>query len=124
MRDGRVVPYDVNLATYLRLLLTKPANVAGSIQSSQRKPQRHGAAKRRTLAPLRAAVKACDDRLAKIAAMLSQIDARLADPELYEGPASRIEALQIKRSEIMTAQERAEALWLAADEALDAARNL
>jgi ATP-binding cassette subfamily F protein 3 len=130
VRGGAVTPYDDDLATYRRLLLAKPVNVPGSAQSSrgqpgQRKSQRHGAAReRRTLAPLHAAVKTCDDRLAKIAAMLSQIDARLADPELYQGPAGRIEALQIKRSEILTARKRAEALWLAAEEALEAARNL
>ena len=56
--------------------------------------------------------------------MLSQIDARLANPELYQGPAGRVETLRIKRREILTAQKRAEALWLAAEEALEAARNL
>ncbi|MEE8454157.1 MAG: ABC-F family ATP-binding cassette domain-containing protein [Limibaculum sp.] len=130
VRDGAVTPYDDDLATYRRLLLTKPVNVPGSAQSGraqpgQRKTQRHGAAKeRRARAPLRAAVKTCEDRLAKIANMLSQIDARLADPELYQGPAGRIETLRIKRREILTAQKRAEALWLAAEEALEAARNL
>ncbi len=125
VRDGRVVPYDDDLAAYRRLLLVKPVNVPGSAgQPGQRKSQRHGAAKeRRARAPLRAAVKTCEERLTKIAVMLRQIDARLADPELYQGPASRIEALQIKRSEILAAQERAEALWLAAEEALEAARN-
>ena len=54
--------------------------------------------------------------------MLARIDARLADPELYQGPADRIETLQIKRGEILDAQARAEALWLAAEEALEAAR--
>ncbi len=130
VRDGRVVPYDDDLAAYRRLLLAKPVNVPGSVQSSrgqpgQRKSQRHGAAtERRALAPLRAAVKTCEDRLAKIAKLLSQIDARLANPELYQGPAGRIESLQIKRNEILVAQERAEALWLAAEEVLEAARNI
>jgi ATP-binding cassette subfamily F protein 3 len=55
--------------------------------------------------------------------MLRQVEAQLADPALYEGPVSRVEELQIKRSEILEAQERAEALWLAAEEALEAARN-
>ena len=121
---------DDDLAAYRRLLLTKPVNVPGSAQSGrgqpgQRKTQRHGAAtERRARAALRAAVKTCEDRLAKIANMLSQIDARLANPELYQGPAGRIETLRIKRREILTAQKRAEALWLAAEEALEAARNL
>ena len=61
--------------------------------------------------------------MTKIARMLGQVDARLADPTLYNGAVERVEALQIKRAEILTAQARAEALWMAAEEALEAARN-
>jgi ATP-binding cassette subfamily F protein 3 len=53
--------------------------------------------------------------------MLEKIDARLADPALYDGPAGKIEALQVKRGEIVAAQERAEALWLEAGEKLERA---
>ncbi len=130
VHGGRVTPYDDDLAAYRRTLLARPVNVPGSAQSSRgqpgrRKSKRHGAAsERRALAPLRAAVKTCEDRLAKIADMLRQVDARLADPELYQGPAGRVEALQIKRGEILAAVERAEVLWLAAEEALQTARKL
>ncbi|HSF96609.1 MAG TPA: ABC transporter ATP-binding protein, partial [Thermohalobaculum sp.] len=125
VRDGRVTPYDDDLDAYRRLLLSKPEAAGGSADNaSQRRGQRRGAAEeRRALAPLRAEVKTCEDRMEKIAAMLAQIDARLADPKLYDGPTERIEALQIKRGEILAAQERAEALWLAAEEALEAART-
>jgi len=123
VRDGRVTPYDDDLAAYRRLLLEKDGSgSAGAAQPSQRKVQRRDAAdERRALAPLRAEVAACEERLAKISGMLAKLDARLADPALYAGPASQIESLQIKRSEILAAQERAEALWLAAAEAVEAA---
>jgi ATP-binding cassette subfamily F protein 3 len=125
VRGGRVTPYDDDLDAYRRLLLEKDGGASGGGgQPSQRKSQRRDAAEeRRALAPLRAEVAACEDRLAKIAAMLEKIDARLADPGLYAGPASEIETLQIKRGEILAAQDRAEALWLAAEEALEAARE-
>jgi ATP-binding cassette subfamily F protein 3 len=125
VRDGRVTPYDDDLDAYRRLLLSKPDTEAGPIgNASQRKSQRRDAAReRKALAPLRVEVKNCEGRIAKIASMLRQIEAQLADPKLYEGPAGRVDALQIKRSEILVAQERAEALWLAAEEALEAARN-
>jgi len=125
VRDGRVTPYDDDLEAYRRLLLSKPgAEGESGAEPSQRRDQRRNAAEeRRALAPLRAEVKTCEDRLAKIAAMLEQVDARLADPKLYEGPADRIEALQIKRGEILAAEARAETLWLAAQEALEAAMD-
>jgi ATP-binding cassette subfamily F protein 3 len=125
VRDGRVTPYDDDLDAYRRLLLSKPETETGPVgNASQRKSQRRDAAKeRKALAPLRVAVKNCETRVAKIASMLRQIEAQLADPTLYQGPVSRVDALQIKRSEILEAQERAEALWIAAEEALDKARN-
>jgi ATP-binding cassette subfamily F protein 3 len=125
VRDGRVTPYDDDLEAYRRLLLAKPEAEAGPVgNASQRKSQRRDAAKeRKALAPLRVEVKNCETRVAKINSMLRQIEAQLADPTLYQGPASRVDALQKKRSEILVAQERAEALWLAAEEALEAARN-
>jgi ATP-binding cassette subfamily F protein 3 len=129
VRDGRVTPYDDDLDAYRRLLLSKPETGSrtgtGPIaNASQRKSQRRDAAReRKALAPRRIEVKNCEARVAKIASMLRQVEAQLADPALYEGPVSRVEELQIKRSEILEAQERAEALWLAAEEALEAARN-
>ncbi len=125
VRDGRVTPFEDDLAAYRKLLLTKPDTRTGSSNpANQRKTDRRdAAAKRRALAPLRVAVKTCEDRLAKITSMQRQIDAQLADPKFYDGPPSRIETLQIKRSEILAAQERAEAMWLTAEEALENARN-
>jgi len=125
VRDGRVVPYEDDLEAYCRLLLAKPeAAASGAATTGQRRAQRRDAAEeRRALAPLRAEVKACEDRLVKIAEMLDKLDTRLADPTLYDGPSDRIEALQIKRGEILAAQERAEALWLAAEERLEIAKD-
>jgi ATP-binding cassette subfamily F protein 3 len=125
VRDGRVTPYDDDLDAYRRLLLAKPETETGPIgNASQRKAQRRDAAKeRKALAPRRVEVKNCEARVAKIASMLRQVEAQLADPTLYEGSVNRVEELQMKRSEILEAQERAEALWLAAEEALEAARN-
>jgi ATP-binding cassette subfamily F protein 3 len=122
VRDGRVTPFEDDLAAYRRLLLGKPENEGGN--GARKNKRRTTGKERRALAPLRAEVKACEDRLAKVATMLERIEARLADPKLYDGPAEQIELLQIKRRDIMSAQERAEALWLAAEEAFEAARNL
>ncbi len=64
---------------------------------------------------------ACEARVEKIARMLAELDARLADTSLYKGPPARIEALQKKRAEIARAQKRAEDLWLAASARLEEA---
>ena len=125
VRDGRVTPYDDDLAAYRKLMLAKSDKLAGTAtQAKQRRAQRRDAAQlRRALAPLRIQIKTCEERLAKVSGMLEHIDRRLANPKLYQGPAGTVEALQIKRGEVMAAQARAEALWLAAEEALETARN-
>ncbi|MEO0624539.1 MAG: ABC-F family ATP-binding cassette domain-containing protein [Pseudomonadota bacterium] len=122
VRGGKVAPYDGDMDDYRRLLLAGDAPAKSDGAPSQRRVERRSAAEiRRALAPLKAEVAACEARLEKIAEMLTKLDERLADPTLYEGPADKIEALQIKRGEIVAGQERAEALWLAAQEALEAA---
>ncbi len=124
VKDGRVGAYDGDMEDYRRLLLAAETGEGARAPAapSQKRAQRRSAAEaRRALAPLRAEVRACEERLEKIAEMLSRLDAKLADPALYDGPADRIEALQIKRGEILEGQERAEALWMTAQEKLEAA---
>ena len=124
VKDGRAQRYDGDMADYRRLLLQseRPAKPAEAKPGGERRADRRQAAEtRQTLAPLRAELKACEDRLEKLAEMLEKIDARLADPALYDGPAGKIEALQVKRGEIVAAQARAEALWLEAGEKLERA---
>ncbi|MCL5777550.1 ABC-F family ATP-binding cassette domain-containing protein [Limibaculum sp. FT325] len=124
VRDGRVAAYDGDMEDYRRLLLGRgdgAGNGAGPAPAQPRAARQSKADARKALAPLRSELRACEERIEKIEAMLAKIDERLADPALYEGPADRIEALQIKRAEIVEAQARAEALWLAAGERLEAA---
>ncbi len=64
----------------------------------------------------------CEARVAKLEEMREAIDARLANPILYARSSQQeMEALQKKRAEILDGLDRAEALWVAAVERLDAA---
>ncbi len=118
VHGGRVTPYDGDMDSYRRLLLgqSEPAPVE--------KPKDRKVvikADRKTVTHLKAEVRTCEDRIEKLAAMLGKIEERLADPELYVSAAGRIGDLQKKRSEILGAQARAEDLWIAAQERLEAA---
>ncbi|MEL6477976.1 MAG: ABC-F family ATP-binding cassette domain-containing protein [Pseudomonadota bacterium] len=122
VKDGRVSAYDDDMDSYRRMLLSEAR--AGGRPARETKPNPHKQSAhqtRQTQAQLRAEVRACEARLAKITEMLEKIDTRLADPALYEGPVDKIKALNIKRDEILEAQARAETLWLVAEEALEAA---
>ena len=121
VKDGRVAPYDGDMGEYRRLLLARPGTEKAEVPDPPKSARQSKAEVRKSLAPLRAELRACEDRIGKIEAMLANMDALLADPALYEGSAEKIEALQKKRAEIVEAQQRAEALWIEAGEKLEAA---
>ncbi|MEM1298310.1 MAG: ABC-F family ATP-binding cassette domain-containing protein, partial [Pseudomonadota bacterium] len=120
VKDGRVEPYEGDMATYRALLLSaegRPARRDPDKPKAKPKPK----TSQKDKATLRAEVRACEARLDKILAWLQEIDERLADPDLYRQDLGTAEKLQRKRAEIMAAQAKAEAMWMAAEEALEAA---
>ena len=71
---------------------------------------------------LRAEVRKCEARVETLEEMRAKLDEKLADPALYEpGKAGEIAKWQKKHAEVMDGLERAEALWVTAQERLDAA---
>ncbi|MEM6678523.1 MAG: ABC-F family ATP-binding cassette domain-containing protein [Pseudomonadota bacterium] len=131
VKDGRVTPYDGDMEAYRRLILSASDPRPGATTPRAREAsenaatteRRNRAEARHALAPLKADVKAAEAKLAKIGELLERVDAMLADPEFYDGPTDRIEAMHQKRGELVTAQEKAEARWLALAEELEAAET-
>jgi len=132
VKGGRVAPYNGDLESYRRALLgqdgkvaadgAKPAGSAPSTSApGKSKPPRSPLA---DLKDLRADVRKCEARMAKLADMREELARRLADPEVYEDHMrARREAWQAKFAEVEAAMEKAEALWLAAAEKLEAAET-
>lgn len=74
---------------------------------------------------MQAELSKCEARIAKLEDIRVKLDARLADPALYQASEKGVfEALQAKSVELNTAMKRAEILWMAAVEKLDAAKGL
>jgi len=120
VNEGGVAPFLDDMEAYRQFLLSDRG-----VETAKPKPKRVTATElRKTLAPLREEVKKCEERVGKIEAMLTKIDALLADETLYSDKkkVKRLEELNKKRAEIMEAMERAEGLWIKAQEKLDAAR--
>ena len=118
VRDGRVTPYDGDMESYRRLLLGAPERREKAEKPAKVKSEKPPAT---SLAALRAEVRACETRLDKILVWLAEIDQRLGDPDIYRNDYEQAESLQKKRAEIVAAQAKAEAMWMAAEEALEAA---
>ena len=115
VKDGRVTPYEDDLESYRKLLLTsdKPAKVE--------KPKPKPVSRDKLLA-LKADLRKCEERVDKLNDMRDKLAKKLADPSLYEKEKKgEIEVWQKKYAEVMDGLDRAEAMWLTAQEKLDAA---
>jgi len=119
VQDGAVSPYDEDLDAYRRMLL------AGDPQSA-RKPGKPPAARpsAERMKELRAEVRKAEDRIAKLEEMRNKLARILADQGLYdEARRGELEVWNRKYAEVMDALDRAESLWIAAGEKLDAAEG-
>ncbi|SPH21565.1 putative ABC transporter ATP-binding protein YheS [Ascidiaceihabitans donghaensis] len=115
--DGTVKPYDDDLESYRKLLLSsdKPAKAKAAAPKAQ-KPGRDA------LLALKAEVRKSEDRVEKLNTMRDKLATKLADPALYEdSKLGEMEVWQKKYAEVMNALDRAEALWMQALEKLEKA---
>lgn len=120
VNNGRVTPYEEDLESYRKQLLSadKPPKKTPS------KAERPKPASREKILSLRSDVRKSEARLEKLNEMRDKLAIKLADSALYDD--TRIGELATwnkKYAEVMEALERAEALWLAAQEKLESAEN-
>ena len=125
--DGTCRPFDGDLADYRRMLLeagraerreARGARPAGANKADDR---RRRAETRAVTAQLRKALKATEAKMETLQAEKQALHDRLADPALYDGPAGGAAALTRRAGEVDREIEAAEAAWLEAQEALEAA---
>ena len=120
VNNGRVTPYEEDLESYRKQLLSadRPSKKAPS------KAERPKPASREKILSLRSDVRKSEARLEKLNKMRDKLAIKLADSALYDD--TRIGELATwnkKYAEVMEALERAEALWLVAQEKLESAEN-
>jgi ATP-binding cassette subfamily F protein 3 len=120
--DGTVRAFDGDLDDY-RALLAERARPATKPEAASRRNERRERADARTaLAPLRKQARDAEARLAKLGAERAAIEKMLTDPELYVPTRkSEIAAANARLAAISKLAAAAEAEWLAAEEALEAA---
>ena len=120
--DGTVRPFDGDLDDYRALLAERARPAAKAEPAARRNERRERADARAALAPLRRHARDAEARLARLAAERAAIEAKLADPELYaSGRAREVAAVNARLAAIRRLATEAEADWLAAEEALEAA---
>jgi ATP-binding cassette, subfamily F, member 3 len=120
--DGTVRPFDGDLDDY-RALLAERARPAAKVDAANKRDERRERADARAaLAPLRRKARDAEARLARLAEERASIEKTLADPALYVPTRKgEIAAANARLAAIAKLAAAAEAEWLAAEEALEAA---
>jgi ATP-binding cassette, subfamily F, member 3 len=122
---GMCHPFEGDLDEYARLLLdgrreTRRAERGAAKPGRKEERQRRAAARQETKL-LRKAIKDAEKSTEKLTREKEKLVARLAKPEVYEGPSEKLIALQIKLADVNQAMTDTETAWLEAQEALEAA---
>ena len=120
VKGGKVTPYEDDLETYRKELLSSDKPAA---QQAPKKPKPKRASRDEILT-LRSEVRKSEARLEKLNEMRDKLAEKLADPALYED--ARVGELATwngKYKEVMEALDRAENLWLVAQENLENASS-
>jgi ATP-binding cassette subfamily F protein 3 len=115
-----VAPFEEDLEAYRNLLL----NVNTGSEKTEKKKERPKRMSRDAILALRADVRKCEERVAKLQQMETKLAAKLADHSLYED--ARVGELEVwnrKYAELRDAMEKAEALWMSALEKLERAES-
>jgi len=116
---GKVTAYEGDLTNYA-------AQVTDSAPAREKPPQnankKERAEARSRMAPLRQAVKDAELRIAKLNAERAMLEKQLADPNIYSpGKAKDLSYINRRLATIKRDLESAEAAWLTAEAALEAA---
>jgi ATP-binding cassette subfamily F protein 3 len=137
--DGGVRAWDGDLEDYRRALLEQrraerqaarrqAEAAAGNGQAeardqglSKKEKRKQAADQRAQQQDLRKKAREAERTLEKLNAKKAQLEAKLADPEVYQGPTAKLQELQVAHGEVKEAIQRAEEAWLAAQERLEQA---
>lgn len=117
--DGTVTPYDDDLDSYRKMLLTPTKPVSKTSKKPTAPPAAKGLSRDEMLA-LRADARKSEARVEKLNDMRDKLAKKLADPDLYEdAKRGELAVWNKKYAEVMDALERAEGMWMAALEKLE-----
>jgi ATP-binding cassette subfamily F protein 3 len=130
--DGGVTPFDGDMDAYRSLLLAGVKKTSKKVAAvvveaaevvemppspppppvDKREQRKKAAEQRQALAPLRKQVQRMEKNIAKFQAEKAEIEAKMADPDLYDGDSSRLVGLQKDLGWVSGQIAEAEEAWL------------
>ena len=131
VKDGTVKTYDGDMVSYRdeclsergsgRASKSQPSEAGKESRGSRKEQRRESAARRAQRTPLKKAMTKKEQKVAAISAEIAAMDEQLGDMSLYESDPEKANLLSRQRGELAKALEQAEADWLQASEAYEAA---
>ena len=135
--NGTVAPFEGDLEDYRRHLQDRRRAARGRSRSakaqargaagaalcrpiSRRDKRRLDAEARAAVAHLRRAAKRAEARIEALGKERAELEARLADPQVYGGPTTELQALQVRFGALKQSIAEAEQAWLEAQAAVEA----
>jgi len=120
--DGTVRNYEGDLDDYRALLAERARPARVEAVQTRGDDRRARAEARQATAPLRKQAKDAEARITKLNTERAALEKKLADPKLYEpGRAAEVTAANTRMAAIAREVAAAEAAWMAAEEAIEAA---
>jgi len=122
---GKVESFDGDLEDYRKLLFAQreepqEAEEPVATRGDRRDARRAAAERRETLRPYRARIEELEHKIDRLHASVAALDARLADPALYENDkAAQVQNLLRDQADLRNALAEAEEHWLQACEELE-----
>jgi ATP-binding cassette subfamily F protein 3 len=123
--DGVVAPFEGDLSDYAAWLATRTQQTRREPEQpaqpqSRREERRREAIERNRLSPVRAELRATEQRLDALNARRAELEQSLAQPELYApGQAERQRQLALEHRQIRDEIDAAETRWLALCDAIE-----
>jgi ATP-binding cassette subfamily F protein 3 len=125
--DGGITPFDGDMEDYAKFVLDRARVAARAPTQVAAEPAAKPAAKAPTtmaVGPLKRRLEAAEAVLARETKAAAALDAELADPRLFAKDPGKAAELTRRREKTRAAVEKAEAVWIAAAEAYEAAKAL
>jgi ATP-binding cassette subfamily F protein 3 len=119
--DRTVKPFDGDMDEYAKFVLDRARTASRAPAKADPTPA--PASARPALAPLKRKLEAAEVVLARETGLLAEADATLDDPRLYQGDPAPLTDLRQRRARIAERLAKAEAAWVAAAEAYEAAKG-
>ena len=124
--DGGVKPFDGDMDDYAKFVLDRARHAARSPTQVKREAKKEEAPAKPApnpamVGPLKRKLEAAEQTLARCTSQLAELDHALADPALYVKDPAKARELGERRDKAKGRMDKAEAEWMTAAEAYDAA---